>query len=386
MNICILTPRFPFPENGGDVLRINNVARYLKQQGHTLILVSFVSGKPDLKTAYQLYDKIYTVQHHKLTAFFMSFVYMLMGRPLQCGYYHSSRFRCMLNRVIATERPHRYIAHLLRMTPYLDDNQLVPNSIIEMTDALSRTYALSTKSALHSPMQWVYRVENNLIRRYEDYVARRFRKIVLVSQSDIDLLRDRTQADSFAFHTNGVSANSNPLSIYNPHKICFVGNMRTLQNQEAVLYFVEEVLPLIMRQDPRVVFYIIGAQPSQQIIDLANNPHIVVTNYVDSVEAVLSDACVTVAPVHIAAGIQNKVLIAMGQRIPVVMTPLIAQAIPELKDNTNCLIRDGRQQIAEACLSLMTNSDLRNQIAQAGYDIVRADYDWNVRLNGYEKL
>jgi hypothetical protein len=32
MKICILTPRFPFPENGGDVLRINNIARYLKSR------------------------------------------------------------------------------------------------------------------------------------------------------------------------------------------------------------------------------------------------------------------------------------------------------------------------------------------------------------------
>ena len=40
MNICILTPRFPYPQYGGDALRINEVARYLKSQGHKLILVS----------------------------------------------------------------------------------------------------------------------------------------------------------------------------------------------------------------------------------------------------------------------------------------------------------------------------------------------------------
>jgi hypothetical protein len=41
MKICILTPRFPFPETGGDLLRINNIAHYLRHQGHYLILVSF---------------------------------------------------------------------------------------------------------------------------------------------------------------------------------------------------------------------------------------------------------------------------------------------------------------------------------------------------------
>ena len=44
MNICILTPRFPYPQFGGDALRINEIARYLKQQGHHLILVSLSDG------------------------------------------------------------------------------------------------------------------------------------------------------------------------------------------------------------------------------------------------------------------------------------------------------------------------------------------------------
>lgn len=41
MKICILTPRFPFSENGGDVLRINSIARYLKSKNYELVLISF---------------------------------------------------------------------------------------------------------------------------------------------------------------------------------------------------------------------------------------------------------------------------------------------------------------------------------------------------------
>ena len=51
MKYCILTPRFPFPENGGDVLRINNIAKYLKSAGHELVLVSFCEGNPDMAAA-----------------------------------------------------------------------------------------------------------------------------------------------------------------------------------------------------------------------------------------------------------------------------------------------------------------------------------------------
>lgn len=50
MKLCLLAPRFPFPENGDDVLRINSIARYLKGKGNELILISFCFGEIKLKT------------------------------------------------------------------------------------------------------------------------------------------------------------------------------------------------------------------------------------------------------------------------------------------------------------------------------------------------
>ena len=46
-------------------------------------------------------------------------------------------------------------------------------------------------------------------------------------------------------------------------------------------------------------------------------------------EKTVSDSCVAVAPVRVAAGIQNKVLVAMANGLPVIMTSLISKAIPE---------------------------------------------------------
>ena len=59
MKICILTPRFPLPENGGDLLRICNVSRYLKSQGHELVLVSYTEKEPELEMAKEIFDKMF---------------------------------------------------------------------------------------------------------------------------------------------------------------------------------------------------------------------------------------------------------------------------------------------------------------------------------------
>ena len=90
MKLCLLTPRFPFPENGGDVLRINNIARYLKSKNHELILISFYDKEIKIEKKYfELYDTIYMVKRNKIVSAIMSFCAVLTGKPIQCGYYFS---------------------------------------------------------------------------------------------------------------------------------------------------------------------------------------------------------------------------------------------------------------------------------------------------------
>lgn len=387
MKICILTPRFPFPENGGDVLRINNIARYLKAQNHRLVLLSFVEGKElPMKQAYELYDKIYTVRRSQCGSLLWSFLFLFSRRPIQCGYYRSWRMKRLLSRIIREEQPTLFISHLLRMTPYLDRDGLRERSIIEMTDVLSKTYSFFRKSFAKSMMGMIYQIEHRRMLAYEAYAARRFPKCVLVSHTDVQNLQQRAPEGQVVLHTNGVTASAQPEQEYNPNKICFVGNMRTLQNRDAVLYFVQEVFPIILSKRPKAIFYIVGAQPPEMIQSLANDKHIVVTNYVDNVELVIADSCLTVAPIRIAAGIQNKVLVSMGQQVPVVLTSLIAKPIPELQSGDNCLVADTRQELADACLKLMNSRELRNKIAQSGYQMVRTHYTWEAKLNGYELL
>ncbi len=384
--ICILTPRFPVPENGGDVLRINNVARQLKRDGYELVLVSFEEdGSPQLFEARRIYDKVYTVHRNRLGSLWHSLLHLLSGKAMQCGYYYSAAYRQLLRRVMEQEQPDLYIAHLLRMMPYLDEAGLHDRSIIEMTDALSKTYSLSAGSKGNALLRHVYRMERHLIRRTEQYSMMHFPVNVLVSEADTEYLRTLSpHSASLKVHTNGVDVIPAPLQDYDPDKIVFVGNMRTLQNQDAVYAFVQDIFPRILQRIPTARFYIIGAQPPQEVQDLACD-NIIVTGFVEDLAATIQDAAVAVAPVRVAAGIQNKVLVAMGCGLPVVLTTLISRAIPELEDDVNCIIRDEAPTIADACIRLMRHPQERNTLASAGYDMVCRHYGWQEKLRGYVK-
>ena len=383
MRICLLTPRYPFPENGGDVLRINAIARYLKSKGHYLILVSFIDEYHFVSDSdYKVYDEIVTVRFNKKVSLLNTVLYFLSGRPMQCGFYYSSNFSKKFKGVILKDKPDLYISHMARMETYLRKYHLESKSIVEMTDALSKTYFLSSKSKGISLKKFIYFFEKNRIRKIEKKIIDLYPKVVLVSENDIKYLGN---GKSLAFHTNGIDIYENTAE-YDPNKICFVGNMRTLQNQEAVTSFVKNIFPLILEKNPNAQFHIVGAEPPAFIKDLANEKNIYVTGFVNSVEEYIQNSCLLVAPVTIAAGIQNKVLIGMGCKIPVVLTSLIAGAITGIKSGENCYIEDDYERFAEKCLLLMNDKDERLKIAENGLELVNDQYSWVKRLEGYENI
>ena len=76
----------------------------------------------------------------------------------------------------------------------------------------------------------------------------------------------------------------------------------------------------------------------------------------------------------------------MGCGVPVVLTSLIAGAIPELKDGKNCFIKDNAEIFAESCIKIMTEENTHSSISKAGYEVVKNNYSWNEKLEGYEIL
>ena len=386
MKICILTPRFPLPENGGDLLRICNVSRYLKSQGHELVLVSYTEKEPELEMAKEIFGKIYTIRRSKWNSLLYSTLFLLRGKPIQCGYYYSRKYRRLFHNVVEAEKPDLYESHLVRMLAFVEKEGVTEQTIVEMTDALTKAYYLVSGAKGSLLKRFMYSIEKHFIGRYELLVAKQYPKVVLVSQSDIDFLKKDLKGEcaSLALHTNGVILPETFSENYDPDKVCFLGNMVSLQNQDAAIYFAKEIFPKILKEKPNAKFYIVGNKPPKKIINLGNGKNIFVTGYVKDLNAFISDACVAVAPVRIAAGIQNKVLVSMSNAVPVVLTPLIAAPIPELQDGQNCFISQDPDEFASRCVKLMSDRQLRMEVGRHGREMVKKNYAWEFKLRGYE--
>src|SRR5262249_46278616 len=109
--------------------------------------------------------------------------------------------------------------------------------------------------------------------------------------------------------------------------IVFLGRMDYFPNIDGVRYFVKEVLPLVRAKMPNVEFRIVGSNPSSKIQELAKTPRITVTGHVPDVRDYVGDAAVSIAPLRIARGTQNKILESMAMGVPVVASSQAAKGI-----------------------------------------------------------
>src|SRR6185503_13798165 len=66
--------------------------------------------------------------------------------------------------------------------------------------------------------------------------------------------------------------------------IVFTGAMEWLPNEDAIVFFASEILPLVQQQIPDVTLWVVGRKPTRKVIAIGEkNPAIRVTGAVDDI-------------------------------------------------------------------------------------------------------
>ena len=159
--------------------------------------------------------------------------------------------------------------------------------------------------------------------------------------------------------------------------IVFTGDMRWLPNQDAVVYFAAEILPLIQRSVPGVTVWIVGKKPTRKVLALAEKHQAVrVTGAVDDIRPYVHGAAVYVVPLRIGGGTRIKIFEAMAMGVPVVSTTVGAEGLP-VQDGDNICLADSPHEFARHTIRLLREPTARDRIAHAARTLVESRYSWS---------
>ena len=166
--------------------------------------------------------------------------------------------------------------------------------------------------------------------------------------------------------------------------IAFLGSMDMLANQDAVLFFVREVLPLIRRTIPAALT-VIGRNPPPAIARLTERLPITVTGTVGDVRPLVASAQVLVVPLRIAGGTRLKIFEAMAMGKAVVSTTRGAEGLP-VRDGVDIVLADGAPAFADAVVRLLRSPDERRRIGDAGRRLVANNHGWDTAAGRFAEI
>lgn len=201
------------------------------------------------------------------------------------------------------------------------------------TQLIISIHDIVTQSALRQSIKLpILGIETARIFKYEKLIYSQTSQIWVLSKKDRDILTSlfsisadkiTVKPPKLSFFIDTIQRNINTIK---PKTLMFWGAMNRPENEQAVLFFIDNCFQKILKKDQEYKLYIVGSQPSERLRSRAN-PNIIVTGFVADPSAYFAMVEWGIVPLITGAGIKLKTLEMLAAGIPVISTSVGAEGI-----------------------------------------------------------
>ncbi|MCA9935306.1 MAG: glycosyltransferase [Ardenticatenaceae bacterium] len=390
MRILMVTPELPFPLDQGGRIRMFSILRYLSHNHEVHLITNVLDAIPE--------GAVEALSPYLVTIEFVERPYtlwrsawrllqsILVRKPYILFKYYSESLSRRIEGVIAVTQPDCVLIesqYLVECVQNID----IP-VIVDFHDIASQLYDRFATSPQFGLKKVHGYVQRGFIKRLERNLPPQVSACTVISNEDKHLLQALSSADNIFVVPNGVD-----LDYFNSNgnyddgaalDIIFLGSMDYYPNQDAVLFFSKEVLPLLWAEREEITFTIVGRNPMSVVLALQEDPRICVTGTVEDVRAYLRRATIVVIPLRMGAGTRIKALEAAAMGKPIVSTSIGLEGI-EFHHQKHALIADSPSQLATACLYLLDNPQKQEELGANARMTVHTHYSWRKSVSQLEK-
>ncbi|HEY7203381.1 MAG TPA: TIGR03087 family PEP-CTERM/XrtA system glycosyltransferase [Methylomirabilota bacterium] len=382
----MLAHRIPYPPHTGDKTRAFHIARHLSAR-HDLTLGFLVDDERDLggiDALRRIVPDLVFERLRKPVSLARGITGLARGGTVTLPYFYSARLARQIRRRSGEARFDVVYASSTAMAQYAPGDVPLVMDFVDVDSDKWRQYAEHRPA----PFSWLYRAEGRRLQSCEGEIARRARVCLLATDVEEGQLRSFAPWAHTAVIPNGIDSGYYSPRLEEPSEpagVIFTGAMDYLPNIDAVQHFCADILPLVRRDVPDAVFYIVGLNPSADVRRLGEQPGVVVTGSVPDVRPYYARTTVCVAPLRIGRGIQNKVLQGMAMGLPVVASPLAARGV-RAEPGVHYEVAEAPEMFARHVARLLQCPEARRALGRAGRACIEAHYTWEHNLAGLEAL
>jgi len=371
--ILFLTSRLPYPPIGGDRLKNYWLLKILSK--HFKVHLVSIAEEDIPKGFYDWADEIgitYKIfRKRKMDCYFNAFKGLFNNLPLQVNYYY---FKDVQEYVDSIYKEYDLLfAVLIRTAKYIIDKD--KPKILDMVDSISLNYERAKKRTKSKFWKFIYYIESKRLLEFEKSCIDKFNRTLFVNKEEEEFYNSPLKT---VWIPNGVDEN---LLHYNKtdekwnNAVVFFGKMNYQPNIDAVLWFVENVLPRI---DKNLQFVVVGAYPPKFLKKLEEkHSNLKITGYVEDPYIILKSSLCVVAPMQTGGGIQNKVLESMALGTINILSSLAAKPIGA-KHGEHFFVCDNPKEMAELINDIFRNPQKYEYIKHNAREFIKNNFTWSI--------
>jgi glycosyltransferase involved in cell wall biosynthesis len=230
--------------------------------------------------------------------------------------------------------------------------------------------------AVYSFIQW------RKLRAFEANACRAADHVLAVSEADAAAIRRLAPMLNVTIVPNGIDVDSyaythvsdSALTGEGSADLVFTGTMDFRPNVDAVLWFAQEVLPLIRQEEPAVRFAAVGQKPHRRLDVLRDRADVLITGAVDDTRPYIASAALYVVPLRMGGGTRFKILEAAAMSKAIVSTAMGCDGFP-VQNGRELIVADSPREFAQAVVRLLRDPARRAELGQRAREFVEA-FDW----------
>lgn len=365
--ILFLSHRMPFPPDRGDKIRSHHILKRLAGLAPVHV-ATFADDERDIAEEVELaaIARSYRLVRRVKPLILAGLQSLAQRKPVSLPAFANQELFAYVEQVLR-ERPIATIyAFSGQMGQYIPDwfEGRVIFDFVDVDSAKFEAYA-ERDAGLR---RWINAREARLLQAEEARLARRADVSLLVSAEEAALFRarlrpeDAVQCDVQALR-NGIDSHFFDPTVVKPEpamlecagpRLIFTGQMDYAPNIEAATRVIERLLPGIREQLPHATFHVVGRNPPEELTCFDGKDGVHVWGGVTDIRTWLVAADLSLVPLEIARGIQNKVLEAMAMGLPVVTTDAAATGIGG-SDGEHFLVGNTDKELIERATALLSH-------------------------------
>ncbi len=366
-NLLIITSKPIFPVDGGDKLRILEIANELNKYYNLDIIFPGNETDKDLVVKSNLFQNVYAHKINILRIILNILNFTFSNLPIQLSIVYHPKFRKFLN-----NHGNKYdviLPHLYRSAFYIP-KKFNSKVVYEACDCFS--LAAKRISRIKSIKEFVFKLDQAKVFKLEKKLIQSFSKSVFINDEDLNYLVKGNKFNKLRIITNGKRIE--PISDENIHDnfkskaFLFIGNMNTIPNQAAINYFYDEIFCKYF-SDYKLI---IAGKNSKNF----NRERTHCIDHFDSLQSLSKLGIFAgIAPMQNGVGVQNKILDYFNLKVPVLTTSFGYSGLKANPDEQILLFEDPIGFKNKINL-LRENEKYYTSVALSGYQYLKENHNW----------